>query len=159
MPVFEISRVVDAPRERVWEIISDAAGLAHHAPNLSASEVIAGEGEGMTRRCYNHAGTGWSETCTLWQPGQRYTMEVDTSDYPYPLRVMRGTWAVEDEGRGARIRLRYEFEPRYGVIGRGLAVLMRPAFSRTCKRMLDGYEAALGLPARRRGSVTVQPGS
>jgi hypothetical protein len=119
--------------------------LAAHAPNLSATEVVEGEGVGMVRRCYNHAGDGWSETCTLWEPGHRYTMEVDTSAYPYPLREMRGMWAVEDDPRGTRIRLRYDYDLKYGFAGRVLGMLMRPAFVRTCRRMLDSYEAALGL--------------
>jgi ribosome-associated toxin RatA of RatAB toxin-antitoxin module len=105
----------------------------------------------MVRRCYNNAGEGWSETCTLWDPGHRYTMEVDTSDYPYPLCKMRGTWAAEDDPAGTRIRLRYEYELKYGVAGRLLGLAMRPVFARTCRKMLDSYEAALGLrttPAR-----------
>jgi ribosome-associated toxin RatA of RatAB toxin-antitoxin module len=148
MGTFEAERVVAAPRDRVWEVVSDVAGLAAHAPNLSASEVVDGSGEGMVRRCYNNGGRGWSETCILWQPGRRYTMEVDTSDYPYPVRQMRGTWAVEDDPGGARIHVRYEFEPKYGLAGRALAVLMRPVFALTCRKTLDSYEQALGLRAQ-----------
>jgi ribosome-associated toxin RatA of RatAB toxin-antitoxin module len=145
MPTFEATRVVAAPRARVWDVISDVAGLAEHAPNLSASEVVAGDRKGMIRRCYNRAGEGWSEICTLWEPGHRYTMEVDTSDYPYPLLAMRGTWAVEDDPGGARIRLRYDYRPKYGLAGRVLALLLRPLFASACRQMLDSYEAALGL--------------
>ena len=147
MATFEAERVVAAPRDHVWEVVSDVAGLAAHAPNLSAS-VVEGSGEGMARRCRNNGGQGWSETCTLWQPGHRYTMEVDTSDYPYPMRQMRGTWAVEDDPGGTRIHVRYEFEPKYGLAGRALAVLMRPVFARTCRKMLDSYEQALRLRAQ-----------
>ena len=125
MATFEAERVVAAPRDRVWEVVSDVARLAAHAPNLSASEVVEGSGEGMV--------------------GRRYTLEVDTSDYPYPMRQMRGTWAVEDDPGGTRIHLRYEFEPKYGLAGRALAVLMRPVFALTCRKMLDSYEQALGL--------------
>jgi ribosome-associated toxin RatA of RatAB toxin-antitoxin module len=148
MAVFETSRIVTASRAEVWEVISDVAGLAAHAPNLSASEVVHGSGQGMVRRCYNRSGEGWSETCTVWSPGSRYTMEVDTSDYPYPLRTMRGTWAAEDDPRGTRIRLRYEYELKYGPGGRVLGFLMRPVFALTCRKMLDSYEAALGLRRR-----------
>jgi ribosome-associated toxin RatA of RatAB toxin-antitoxin module len=154
MPTLEATRVVAAPRDHVWHVISDVAGLAEHAPNLSASEVVAGDGKGMIRRCYNHAGEGWSETCTLWEPGHRYTMEVDTSDYPYPLLAMRGTWAVEDHQDGARIRLRYDYQPKYRLAGRVLASLMRPVFARACRQMLDSYEAALGLHPTRAGRAS-----
>ena len=148
METFQIERRIDAPRAQAWEVLSDLDSWGGHAPNLSRTEVIEGAAEGAVRRCYNNSGKGWSETCTLWQPGQRYTMEVDTSDYPYPMRQMRGTWAVENDPGGTRIHLRYEFEPKYGLAGRALAVLMRPVFARTCRKMLDSYEQALRLRAQ-----------
>jgi hypothetical protein len=140
VPTFEAERYVQATREHAWEVVSDAANLGDHAPNLSKTEVLGGFGEGMVRRCYNKGGSGWNETCTLWQPGHRYTMEVDTSDYPYPLSQMLGTWEVKDHGSGALIRLRYDYEMQYGLFGAVLAALLRPAFARTCQRMLDSYE-------------------
>jgi ribosome-associated toxin RatA of RatAB toxin-antitoxin module len=148
VPTFEAERYIEAPRERTWGVVSDAANLANHAPNLSETEVLGGTGKGMVRRCYNNRGSGWNETCTLWRPGHRYTMEVDTSDYPYPLTQMRGTWEVRDQGEGTLLRLRYDYEMKYGPLGSVLAVLMRPAFARTCRKMLDNYERdALGAPA------------
>jgi ribosome-associated toxin RatA of RatAB toxin-antitoxin module len=144
---FEVERYVEASRERVWEVVSDAANLADHAPNLSKSAVLAGEGEGMVRRCYNAGGDGWNETCTVWRPGHSYTMEVDTSDYPYPLSQMKGTWEVREHGDGALIRLRYDYVMKYGPVGAVLANLLRPTFARTCRRMLDSYERA-ALAAR-----------
>jgi uncharacterized protein YndB with AHSA1/START domain len=142
MPTFEITRHIDAPRESVWEVVSDAANLADHAPNLSKTEVLAGTGEGMVRRCYNKGGAGWNETCTVWQPGERYTMEVDTSVYPYPLSRMKGTCEVRDQDQGTLLRLRYDYEVKYGPVGSVLAVLLRPSFARTCRKMLDNYERA-----------------
>jgi hypothetical protein len=41
---------------------------------------------------------------------------------------------------GAGLR---EYEFRYGVLGRALAVLTRPAFASACRQMLDSYERAL----------------
>jgi ribosome-associated toxin RatA of RatAB toxin-antitoxin module len=149
MPTFETTRVVAAPRAHVWDVVSDAPGLADHAPNLSASEVLEGSGEGMVRRRYRHAGAGWSETCTLWDPGHRYTMEVDTSDYPYPLRVMRGTWAVEDGPAGTRIRLRYDYEVKYGLAGRALGVLLRPHSHARAARCSTATRRRSGRPLRR----------
>ena len=143
MPTFEAERYVHTTRERAWEVVSDVANLGDHAPNLSKTEVLDGAGEGMVRRCYNKSGSGWNERCTLWQPGYRYMMEVDTSDYPYPLSKMRGTWEVKERSGGALIHLRYDYEMKHGPVGAVLAALMRPVFARACQKMLDSYERGI----------------
>ena len=143
VPTFEAERYVHTTRERAWEVVSDVANLGDHAPNLSKTEVLDGAGEGMVRRCYNKSGSGWNERCTLWQPGYRYMMEVDTSDYPYPLSKMRGTWEVKERSGGALIHLRYDYEMKHGPVGAVLAALMRPVFARACQKMLDSYERGI----------------
>jgi ribosome-associated toxin RatA of RatAB toxin-antitoxin module len=137
---FETERHIKAPRAVAWAVLSDLDRWGQHAPNLSKTEVVAGEAEGAVRRCYNNAGKGWSETCTLWQPGRRYIMEVDTSDYPYPMSLMRGTFSVDDEGGGSRVKLRFDYRFKYGVLGRLMGAISRPMFGRTCKRLLDSIE-------------------
>jgi len=149
MQHYQTARKIGAPRADAWAVLSDLDGWGDHAPNLSKTEVVAGSGEGAVRRCYNNAGQGWSETCTLWQPGTRYVMEVDTSAYPYPLSLMRGTFDVDDAGNGSIIRLRFDYKVKGGPAGRVLGLLMRPVFARTCKGLLDSLEqAALSRAAR-----------
>ena len=155
MQHYETTRKVNAPRSDAWAVLSDLNGWGDHAPNLSKTEVVAGSAEGAIRRCYNNAGKGWNETCTLWQPGRRYVMDVDTSDYPYPLDIMRGTFDVDDAGGGSIIRLRFDYKVKGGSAGRVLGVLMRPVFARTCKRLLDSLEeAAVTHATRGPGGVT-----
>jgi hypothetical protein len=151
---FEIDRYIAAPRAHTWEVLSDLDAWADHAPNLSKTEVVDGAAEGAVRRCYNNSGKGWSETCTLWQPGRRYVMEVDTSDYPYPMTLMRGTFSVDDEFPGSRVTLRFDYQFKGGPLGPVAGVLARPMFARTCKRLLSSIEA--DSIARARGH-TVRP--
>jgi hypothetical protein len=68
-------------------------------------------------------------------------MEVDTSDYPYPMTLMRGTFSVDDEGRGARVRLQFDYCFKYGPLGRFAGIAARPMFARTCRRLLKSIEA------------------
>src|SRR5262249_39152765 len=133
---FVIDRYIDAPRSRTWEVLSDLDGWGEHAPNLHKTEVVEGAAEGAVRRCYNNAGKSWSETCTLWQPGRRYVMEVDTSDYPYPMTLMRGTFSVDDEGSGTRVGLQFDYRFKYGPLGRLAGIVARPMLARTCRRLL-----------------------
>jgi ribosome-associated toxin RatA of RatAB toxin-antitoxin module len=137
----EFERTVNAPRERVWAVISDHEGFGEAAPSLSHVEVVEGEGFGMRRRCYNAKGRGWSETCTLWEDGHRYAFEVDTSDYPYPFSRMAGTWGAEPAATGTRITMLYEYEYRRPILGRLLDPFVRLSFRRVCERILDRWEA------------------
>jgi hypothetical protein len=78
-------------------------------------------------------------------------MEVDTSDYPYPIRVMRGTFSVDDDGAGCLVKLRFDYEFKYGILGRVPGLMARPMLTHTCQRLLDSLEAemlsrSLGTP-------------
>jgi hypothetical protein len=67
-------------------------------------------------------------------------MKVDTSDYPYPMTLMRGTFSVDDEELGSRVKLRFDYQFKYGALGRLMGALSRPMFGPTCKRLLDSIE-------------------
>ena len=145
MAVYEVRREVAAPPADVWRTVRDVVGYAEVAPNLSRAEIVAGSGEGMIRRCTNTRGGSWSERCTLWdEDARRYRFDVDTSNYPYPFARMAGTWSVENAPRGAAIGMRFEYEPKYGVLGR-LAdkLVIRRRFASISERLLDNWEQAI----------------
>ncbi len=103
----------------------------------------------MRRRCFDHRGRGWSETCTLWEEGRRYSMQADTADYPYPLKKMQGTWAVEDIPGGTLIKMRFEYEPKYGLIGKIMdRLVIRRAFQDLCAKLLINWEERIWLWSR-----------
>lgn len=155
MQTFEIDRYIDAPRAHAWAVLSDLNAWGNHAPNLSKTEVVDGAAEGAVRRCYDNAGKSWKETCTLWQSGRRYVMEVDTSDYPYPMSVMRGTFSVQDAGEGSRVKLRFDYQFKYGVLGWLAGLLARPIFAFTCRRLLASIEA--DAISRQQGTGLLHP--
>jgi ribosome-associated toxin RatA of RatAB toxin-antitoxin module len=134
---YALQRRIDATADEAWKVIADVEGYHRLAAVLSRVELLAGEGEGMERRCYDTRGRGWTETCTLWQEGSRYTFAVDTSTYPPPLRQLlrrfEGTWTVEPEGSASRIGAHFRVEPRFGFAGRALLRLM----GRKAKQQLD----------------------
>jgi hypothetical protein len=141
---FKFRRSIAASCEQVWPVIADHEGYADVADNLSRVEVVAGQGLGMARRCYDNKGRGWNETCVLWDEGRTYSFEVDTSDYPFPLREVRGTWGVEPADGGSVITMTFDIVAQYGAPGRlvmGLA--LRLMFSSLCERLLDKWQARI----------------
>ncbi len=80
----------------------------------------------------------------LWDEGRAYSFEVDTSDYPFPLREVRGTWGVEPADGGSVITMTFDIVAKYGAPGRlvmGLA--LRLMFSGLCERLLDKWQARI----------------
>lgn len=112
----ERSRIIDAPVADVWAIVSDLDGYHRHAATLADTTVLSGTGMGARRQCIDTDGNIWKETCTLWVPEQRYTVDVDVTTYPAKYRVLfrrfTGTWSVAPEGGGTLVTIRFEAELR-----------------------------------------------
>lgn len=143
---FEIDRLVAAPTDVVWAVISDFDSYATHAPNLKSVGVVSGQGVGMVRRCVDARDATWQETCVTWDEGQRYAFEVDMSNYPYPMTYMKGTWGVEGAEGGSRIVMRFEYQPKFDppVLGALLNSLnVRPNFQRVAVALLDNWQAEI----------------
>ena len=112
----ERSRIIDAPLSRVWEVISDLDGYYEHTDTLSNTTVISGQGRGARRRCVDASSNDWEETCTIWEPEQRYVIDVDVSTYPTRhrslFRSFQGTWGVEPVDGKTRVTIRFDAQLR-----------------------------------------------
>lgn len=151
----ERSRVIDAPVERVWGVLSDLDGYHSHAPALTHTRVLdsAGEiGAGTRRRCEDTSGSTWEETCTLWEPNSRYVIEVDVSTYPARYRSLfrrfRGIWSVAPttDGDATVATLTFDVELRRVPGVRLLAERMAARSGADLDSILASYAAAAAVP-------------
>lgn len=148
-----VEHVIDAASDHVWPLLTDHDLYGRLAPNLSRVEVLGGAGVGMQRRCYDTLGRGWSERCVLWDEGSRFAVDVDTSDYPYPLDVMRGSWGVERLGTDRSIvTMDFELVPRRGLAGALFVIVMLAGFRPVLTRIVRGWQRS--LPADSAASVS-----
>ena len=127
-----------APAARVWQVMSDQAGYAAVADNLSRSEIVEGEGLDMVRRCTDTKGKSWRETCTLWDAGRAFAFRVHTeaADYPYPIAELTGEWSLAPAPTGSEIRMVFEVEAKPGMLNRLLLTAMSATFAKVCDRLL-----------------------
>jgi len=137
--VFEVVGDLPAVPALVWPLITNHDLYGRLAPGLSAVEVISEPGARLRRRCTNTGGRGWQETCTLWEQGRRFAVEVDTTDYPYPLESMRGLWQVDPAPGGSRVTMRFAYRARPTLTGGLFAIALRPVFPRLLNRILAGW--------------------
>jgi hypothetical protein len=135
---------VDAPAERAWAVVTDHELYGRLAPNLGRVELTTTNGPDLARRCTNHTGRSWRESCTLWHDGRRFAVAVDTSDYPYPLQVMKGSSSVDPIAAArSRLGMTFLFQPRPGLRGRLFVWVMHAAFPVVLRRILRGWHDAL----------------
>lgn len=140
---FEDSRAFDAPLEVVWDVITDPELYAAVAPNLSRVETVSGEGEGMVRECADTDGQAWTETCTVWEPYERYAVEVHVDDSPFHRRLFHafaGAWAMTATGAGVVVTMTFEYEPRYGPLGWIVGKALEREGRHLTQAIFDGWE-------------------
>lgn len=142
--VFHFEIPVPVAGTTAWDVITDHGLYGRLAPNLSAAHVDGDTGKGTVRTCANRSGQQWSETCTLWDEGERFEFDVHTDDYPYPLAVMRGAWWVRPQSLDASlIGMDFRYQPRHGIRGAVFAAAMQVAFPLVLRRILRGWGAEM----------------
>jgi hypothetical protein len=144
--VFHSERAVSASPARAWEVITDHDLYGRLAPNLSRVHATTGDGPGLQRSCTNRAGDTWHETCTLWDDHHRFDVAVDTTNYPYPLEEMRGSWSVTPrtiDPDSTLLGMDFRYRPRSGLRGRVFAAAMQAAFPVVLRRILSGWQRHL----------------
>jgi hypothetical protein len=145
MYAIEMSRLIKASPNIVWDVISDNQLFGVVAPNLHHIDVLSGNGAGMRRRCTGNDGDSWTEQCTLWQPEQIYVFEVDSHSARYPFAKMRGTFQQESRPDGVLVTMLFDFVPKFNppLLGWLMIQFLRPSSLKLCKAIFDGWEAEI----------------
>lgn len=139
--VAHVERELRGNRQVAWDVVTDHELYGRLAPNLSTVHVRSGTGAGMVRVCSNNGGEEWSETCTVWEEGERFEVNVRTESYPYPLAVMRGSWWVRPQTPGTSVvGMDFRYQPLVGFKGRVFAALLQAGFPLVLHRILRGWE-------------------
>ncbi len=124
-----------------WSIVTDHALYGRLAPNLGSVVATTPNGPDLARTCSNRSGEQWLESCTLWHDGKQYDIEVDTTNYPYPLAEMRGSWWVR-ETNPTTVGMDFRYRPNASIGGRLFAIAMQVGFPLVLRRIMRGWQAA-----------------
>lgn len=136
------SRLINADKASVWKVISIVKDYHKMAPNIDNVTILSGEGKGMQRQC-SHGKNSWQETCTLWNEGNQFSFEVNTSapDYPYPLSYLKGTWvAKKHSATKTEIIMHFELTYKYKILNIIAHPFIKSKFNKICNELLDNWE-------------------
>ena len=101
---------VDAPRERVWDIIADLGAISTWHPALADSRYTSEAKEGLeaSRRCDFPDGGFVNESVIEWKPGEAFTLEISGGTVPFASA--KGTMSVSEDGDGTIVTLSLDYE-------------------------------------------------
>lgn len=119
---FTVSTRIDAPRRRVWEVLSDIGSIYRWNPGVKASRATseAPGGENATRHCDLQRSGGKSvgyleERAVDWREGEGYKILITESNLP--LKTAAVSFELADEGDGTRVIVGPRYELKGGVLG------------------------------------------
>jgi uncharacterized protein YndB with AHSA1/START domain len=141
MHQFNVSKIIAAPVDRVWELLDDFANTYVYHPMVEHSFATNGKrtGLGARRECTMYDGSSVQEEVTQYDPkSRRYSIEV-VEFGPMPLKHMGATIAVEPARGGARVTCSGDFLPKFGPLGWLMAkTMMTSQFNKMMGQLLDG---------------------
>ena len=108
--------VIDAPAERVWEVLADFGGVEKWAPGVarSYSTSDSNSGDDAARHCDIPGFGGVEEYITEWNEGVGFTYRVE----PFGLiDESTSTWKITPQGDMTLVYTELNVNMRYGVLG------------------------------------------
>jgi carbon monoxide dehydrogenase subunit G len=121
MPEFTVSRRIDAPIEKVWEVLDDFGDIASWSPGIKTSALtsVGPVGEGTTRNC-DFVGIGAvNERIDTYLPNERMTVNLyETFKLPISGAVADFNLVSVDNATDLTIHYSYTLN-RMGRVVRG----------------------------------------
>jgi uncharacterized protein YndB with AHSA1/START domain len=145
--------VIAAPRDRVWELVSDPHHLPRWWPRAVRVEDVRRMGSGKRSRWTTVLGTERGKgvradyRCTSAAAGERYVWEQEVEGTPFEriLRYSRLEILLQD-GAGDGTSVRLASSERLRGLSRLGSPMMRMATRRRLDEALDGIERAVVEP-------------
>ena len=128
--------LIDAPVQKVWEVLADFGGVQNWAPGVTKSYSTSpnNSGSGAARHCDVPGFGGIEEYITEWNDGSGFTFQVE------PVGLIDKSvskWSVTPQGDKTLVYTELDLKMRFGPIG----ALMEKLFVR--RRIENGTRNAL----------------
>lgn len=152
MTVFSVEKTINAPKDKVWELLADFQNIDFFNDAINKSYLIENSengGLGATRHCDLSDGKNYlKERVLKWDEGEGMTIDIYATSMPIKSNIVR--FEVESFGDISKARMIFDYEMKFGLLGKLMSKLGLTAFMRKQTNLvLDGLatkaEAAVPL--------------
>ncbi len=141
MGAFSTEIRIDAPREKVWEVLADLGGIHKWNPGVSHSRSTSESsgGEWATRHCDLRNPSGYLEERAFdWREGEGFKIDIFESSFPIERNVVEFT--LRADGDGTIVTVTPDYRLKFGPIG---ALLDRLILGRQLRKGMENLLAGL----------------
>lgn len=123
MNTLKVQTLINAPVEKVWEVLADFSGVEKWAPSVTKSYSLTENNGGpeAARHCDVAGFGGIEEYVTEWNEGSGFTFRVTGVG---PIREANSSWLAEGKDGKTLLTTSLEYTTRFGIIGSVINVLM-----------------------------------
>ena len=109
---------IDAPKEKVWEVLADFGNIYQFNPIIPTSYLTSEQeqGVGTTRHC-DFSGGSIEERIIEWTEGQSMQIEIYDGQNSPPFKTAVATITVEEKDGGTLVKGSLNYEMKYGPVG------------------------------------------
>ena len=118
MSRFTVEGRINAPKQRVWEVLAEIGDIHKWNPGVSHSYATSDykQGEGATRHCDLHNPRGYLEERAFdWREGDGFKIDIYASSYPLKRNVVQ--FSLREQDGGTVVSLSPDYDLQYGVLG------------------------------------------
>ena len=118
MGYFSVQTKIDAPKDKVWEVLADLGSIYKWNPGVSHSHSTSESsgGEGATRHCDLQNPSGYlKERAFDWREGEGFKIDIYETNLPIKRNVVEFSVMAEGEGTIVEVAPTYQF--KFGPIG------------------------------------------
>jgi uncharacterized protein YndB with AHSA1/START domain len=132
---------IDAPIERVWEVLADIGSIQAWNPGVQSSHLttLYGAGVGATRHCKLAGRRHVDEVVVDWEPLKRLTMRITATNLPLAASDIR--FMLRAAATGVIVSASPAYTVRYGLLGKILnRLVIGPRYREGIKALLAGLK-------------------
>lgn len=134
--------IINAPVERIWNILGTPDLLEKYDPTIKNSVLVSNEktGLGAKRKINMLDGKNWfEEKITVFNPTNSMTYELTACSFP--IKSLKHTYNLEKVGNGVRVKQKMEYEVKFGLLGKLMdKLMMRKQFDSGIKKFFSGLK-------------------
>jgi carbon monoxide dehydrogenase subunit G len=133
---------INAPRQRVWEILANIGAVHEYSQNVQNSYYVSdkAQGVGAARKCELGGSTWVEERAIAWQDNRGYTLQVAEGEGLGPLESMVVAFELSDAGRETKVRQTMSYNMKGGILRPLLNALARGQMRKAVDVNLNGLK-------------------